>query len=106
MGLEIRKLECRKIIEILGKGDIKQLMKNFISPKVGVADEDKPYLDWMDPLIHNLLSARPMYLRVYKKPQTPGHILATTSRAYTLHRQTKKSVKWLTFLWPWSPWIE
>jgi hypothetical protein len=106
MGLEIRKLEYRKIIEILGKGDFKQLMKIYIPRTVGVADKDKPYLDWMDPLIHDLLTARPMWQTVYKQPQTPGHILATTSRAFTLHRQTRKSVKRFYFLWSWSPWIE
>ena len=44
----------------------------------GVAEEDKPYLDWMDALIRDLLAARPMWRPVYKRAQTSGQILATT----------------------------
>ena len=46
MGLEIRKLECRKIIEILGKGDIKRLMKIYIPRTVAsvqAATDSRPH---------------------------------------------------------------
>ena len=53
-------------------------MTIYIPCTVGVADEDKPYVEWMEALIHAFLTARPMRQRVYKQPQTPGQILATT----------------------------
>jgi hypothetical protein len=80
-GMEIIKEECKKIIDILGQGmqwNIMQLMDIYLPMSTGVAEEDKPYLDWMDALIRDLLAARPMWRPVYKRAQTSGQILATT----------------------------
>jgi hypothetical protein len=62
-GMEIIKKECKNIIDILEttpQWDIKQLMNIYLPRTTGVADEDKPYLDWMDALIHDILAGRPM----------------------------------------------
>ena len=52
--------ECQSIIDILNQDamtwDIKQLITIYIPRTVGVAAEDKPYLDWMEDLIHDFKS--------------------------------------------------
>ena len=53
-------------------------MNIYLPRTTGVANEDKPYLDWMDALIHDLLTERQMWQSVYKQTQTSGEILATT----------------------------
>ena len=80
-GMEIIKQECKNIVDILEQdsetSNFRSLIQIYIPRTTGVADEDKPYLDWMEALIHDLLTARPMWQPVFKKPQTSSHILAT-----------------------------
>jgi hypothetical protein len=35
-------------------------MEIYIPRSFGIVDEDKPYLDWMETLIRDLLTAKPM----------------------------------------------
>jgi hypothetical protein len=53
--MEVIKQECKSIIDILEQdpaaGDFRALIKIYILRSTGVADEDKPYLDWMEALI-------------------------------------------------------
>ena len=62
--MNIIKQECRNINDILEQDptarDFRALMKIYIPRTTGVSDEDKPYLDWMEDLIHDLLTARPI----------------------------------------------
>ena len=99
-GMEIIKQECKNMFDILEQDpatwDFKDLMKIYIPRTTGVADEDKPYLDWMEALIHDLLTARLMWQPVYKQSQTSGQIFATTTRDCTIHRRTERSVTSLT----------
>ncbi len=73
--MEIIKQECQNIIDILEQDpvtwDFKELMKIYIPRTTGVADEDKPYLYWMEALIHDFLTARPMWQPVYKQSTHP-----------------------------------
>jgi hypothetical protein len=63
-GMEIIKQECKNIVDILEQDsetwNFRSLMRIYIPRTTGVADEDKPYLDWMQTLIHDLLTARPV----------------------------------------------
>jgi hypothetical protein len=81
-GMEIIKQECKNIIDILEQDlvtrNFRALMKIYIPQTTGVADEDKPYLDWMEALIHDLLTARPMWQPVFNLSQTSTQILAIT----------------------------
>ncbi len=81
-GIEINKQECKNIVDILEKDpatrDFRALMKIYIPRTTGVGGEDKPYLDSMEALIHDLLTASPMWQPVFKQPQTSDQILATT----------------------------
>jgi len=47
-----------------------------------VSDDDKTYLDWMEDLIHDFLSARQMRQLVFNKSQASRQIFATHSGFY------------------------
>jgi hypothetical protein len=82
--IQVIKKECKNIIAILEQDtsalDLKQLMEIYIPRSLGIVDEDIPYLDWMETLIRDLLTAKPMWWPIYKQPQTSGQILATIQR--------------------------
>ena len=85
--IQVIKKECKNIIAILEQDtsalDLKQLMEIYIPRSLGIVDEDIPYLDWMETLIRDLLTAKPMWWPIYKQ-QTSGQILATTYSGSTL----------------------
>ena len=94
--MEVIKQECKSIVDILeqdsAEGNFKALIKVYIPRSTGVANEDKPYLDWMEALIHDLLTGRPMSRTVSKQSQTSGQILATTySRLYSKPTNEERS---------------
>ena len=60
------------------QGPIKELSVIYILRTVGVAEDSKPYLDWVEALIEELLLARPKWQNVNKQLQTAGQILVRT----------------------------
>ncbi len=57
--------------------DFRAVIKIYIPRTPAVADADKPSLRWKEALIHDLLTARTMWLQS-KQSQTSGQILETT----------------------------
>jgi hypothetical protein len=82
-GMEVIKQECKSIVDILEQDSVernfKSLIKVYIPRSTGVANEDRTYLDWMEVLIRDLLTGRPMWQTVSNQSQTSGQTLATTN---------------------------